>query len=114
MWLRIVSIALEEELKVLDLVEWRKYYYFVLLDFSPFVLYFLTSLVKSTLWNSGKASEVKVFSMDKRQAEERLLFWEGLLELTLGLVFTYCLPGVLLSHGHSVQTSHLHSWYPLL
>ena len=40
----IVSIALEEELKVLDFVLGLKYYSFVLLDQFPLFLHFLTSL----------------------------------------------------------------------
>ena len=52
---RILSIALEEELKVLDFVLWLNYYYFVLLDCFPLFLHFLTSLIKFALWNSGKA-----------------------------------------------------------
>ena len=35
-WLRILSVVLEEELKVLDFVEWLNYYYSVLLDRFPF------------------------------------------------------------------------------
>ena len=45
-WLRVLSIVLEEELKVLDFVEWLNYYYLVLLDCFPFSLDFLTSLIK--------------------------------------------------------------------
>ena len=40
--LRIFSLVLEEELKVLDLVEWLNCYYSVLLDCFPSSLYFLT------------------------------------------------------------------------
>ena len=39
MWLRIASIALEEELKVLDFVLQQNYYYSVWLDCFPLVLY---------------------------------------------------------------------------
>ena len=53
-WRRILSIALEEELSVLDFVLWLNYYYFVLFDCFPFFLHFLTSLVKFAIWNSGK------------------------------------------------------------
>ena len=42
-WLRILSIALEEEIKVLDFVYCLNYYYFVLLDCFPLFLHFLTS-----------------------------------------------------------------------
>ena len=51
----IFSVALEEELKVLDFVLWLNYYYFVLLDSSPLLLHFLISLIKFTLQNSEKA-----------------------------------------------------------
>ena len=48
-------ISLEEQVKVLDFVLWKNYYYIVLLDcFSP-CLHFLTSLIKRTLWISAKA-----------------------------------------------------------
>ena len=42
--LRILSVVLEEELKVLDFVEWLNYYDSVLLDCFPCSQYFLTSL----------------------------------------------------------------------
>ena len=51
----MLSIALEEELKVLDFVKWLNYYYFVLLDCFSFFLHFLISLIRFTLWNSGRA-----------------------------------------------------------
>ena len=38
--LRILSLALEEELKVLDLFKWLNYYYFLLLGYFPLLLYF--------------------------------------------------------------------------
>ena len=45
--LRILSMALEKELKVLDFVLWLNYYYFVLLDcFLLFLYFFFTSLIK--------------------------------------------------------------------
>ena len=43
-WLRILPIVFEDDLKVLDLVEWLKNYYCF-----PFSLYFLTSLIKLVL-----------------------------------------------------------------
>ena len=59
-WLRILSTALEEELKVLNFVLWLNYYYFILLVF-PLFLHFLTSLIKFALWNSRKTQETKAF-----------------------------------------------------
>ena len=53
-WLRILPIALEEEVKVFDFIEWLNYYYFILLDYIPLFLRFLTSLLKATIWKSGK------------------------------------------------------------
>ena len=44
-----MPIVYEEELKVLDFVQWLKHYYFVLPDCFPFLLHFLTSPVKFTL-----------------------------------------------------------------
>ena len=57
----MLSIALEKELKVLEFVYWPNNYYFVLLDCFSLFLYFLTSLIKSALWNLGKAYKAKVF-----------------------------------------------------
>ena len=53
-WLRILPIALEEEVKVFDFIEWLNYYYFILLDYIPLFLHFLISLLKATIWKSGK------------------------------------------------------------
>ena len=50
MRLRILSVALEKELKVLDFAHWVHYYYLVSFDCFPLFLYFLTSLVKFILW----------------------------------------------------------------
>ena len=47
--LRMLSVALEEEIKVLDFVLWLNYYYFVLLDCFLLFLHFLTSLIKFAL-----------------------------------------------------------------
>jgi len=49
-WLSILSITLEEELRVLEFVWWLSYYYLVLIDCFPLLLYFLTSLIKFILW----------------------------------------------------------------
>ena len=48
-WLRILSIVLEEELKVLDFVVWLNCYYYILFDCLLFSLYFHTSPIKLTL-----------------------------------------------------------------
>ena len=48
MWLRILSITLEKELKVLDCASLLNYYSLVLFDFFPLFLHFLTSLIKLT------------------------------------------------------------------
>ena len=54
MWLRVLSIALEEELKVLDFVSWLNYYYFVPLDcFLLFLYLFKTPLIKFFLLELG-------------------------------------------------------------
>ena len=44
-WLRILSVVLEEELKVLDFVYRLNYYYFFLLACFPWFLHFPTSLI---------------------------------------------------------------------
>ena len=51
--LRILSMALEEELKVLDIVLWLNYVYFVFFDSFPFFLHVVTSLIK-LLFGSGE------------------------------------------------------------
>ena len=49
-WLRILSIALEKELKAFNFAYWLNYYCFVLFDCFPLLLYFLISLIKLILW----------------------------------------------------------------
>jgi len=51
-----MSVALEEELRVLDLVLCLSCY-FAFLDCISLFLHFLTSLIKFPLWNLGEASE---------------------------------------------------------
>ena len=48
--LRILSIALGEELQGLDFVLWPYCYYLVLLNSLPLFLHFPTSLIKVALW----------------------------------------------------------------
>ena len=48
-------MGLEEELNVLDFVLWLNHFNFVLLDYFPLFLHFLTSLIKFALWNLGEA-----------------------------------------------------------
>ena len=51
-WIRVLFIGLEEELKLLNFVEWLNYYYSNLFNyflFFFFPLYFLTSLIKFIL-----------------------------------------------------------------
>ena len=62
MWLRILSIVLEKELKVLDHAYWLHYYYLVSFDCFPLFFYILIYLIKLILWLK--------FSTDKRQAED--------------------------------------------
>ena len=67
-WLRILSVALEEELKILDFVEWLKYYYFVLLDcFLSAFSHFSDWIYSSEL---GEGLGGYCFSTDKRQVED--------------------------------------------
>ena len=54
-------MAFEEELRVLNIVLWLNYYYFVLLECFPLFLPFLTFLIKFALCNSGKAEEDTAF-----------------------------------------------------
>lgn len=44
-----IIYSIQEKLKVPEFIEWLKYYYFVLLDYFPFFLHFLPSLIKFTL-----------------------------------------------------------------
>ena len=52
-WLRILSMALKEELKVLDFALWPNYCSFIFLNCFPLFLHFLTSLIEFALWSSG-------------------------------------------------------------
>ena len=62
-WLRMLSMALEEELKVLDFV-WRfDYCYFVLLNCFYLFQHFLTSLITFALW--AKPQRLKLFYKQK-------------------------------------------------
>ena len=49
-WLRILSIALEKGIKLLDYAKWVPYYYLVFFDCFPSFLHFPTSLIKLLLW----------------------------------------------------------------
>ena len=60
-WLRILSIACEKEVKVLDCAEWWHYYYLISFNCFPLFSAILTSLIKLILWPK--------FSTGKRQAE---------------------------------------------
>ena len=61
-WLRILSISLGEEPKVLDFVfNGSTIMVFVWLDYFPLFLHFLTSLIKFALQNSGNAKEARYF-----------------------------------------------------
>ena len=46
---QILSKALEKKLKLLDFAYWL-YYYFILFDCFPLLMYFLSSLIKLILW----------------------------------------------------------------
>ena len=59
------------------LYSWLNCYKFVLLYYCPLFLYFLTSLIKFTLCNSGKGQEGQSFSANKRQGTRR---WVCLLQ----------------------------------
>ena len=48
-WLRILSVVLEKELKVLDFAYWLNYYYLVSFDYFSLFLHVLNSLIKVTL-----------------------------------------------------------------
>ena len=52
-------MALEDEIKVLEFV------LFILLDYFPLLLHFLTSPIKFALWNSEKAWETIAFLQTK-------------------------------------------------
>ena len=52
--LKILSIALEEELKVLDFVLWLNYYYFVLLDCFSLILHVLLLRLNVLFGTLGK------------------------------------------------------------
>ena len=64
-WLRILSMALKEELKVLDFVSWLSYYSCIFLDCFPLFLLFLTS--EFALWNLGGRPR-RLQSLSKQEA----------------------------------------------
>lgn len=71
-WLRILAIALEEELNVLDVVLWLSCDDFVLLDSFPLFQHVPTSLIKFAVWNLGKTSRrLKLF------CKQEVGTWEG-------------------------------------
>ena len=55
--------ALEEELRVLDFVQWLSYYCFALFDSFPLFLHFLISLIKFNLFFGiqGRPWKLKLF-----------------------------------------------------
>ena len=75
-WLRTLSIALKEELKVLDLVFWLNYYSFVSLDCFLVFLHFLSSLIKFSLWNLEGLGGSSL-SINKRQGDTRVVTVPG-------------------------------------
>ena len=60
-WIRVLSIALEEEPKVLDFILWLHYYYFGFLGCFPLSLHFLTSQINTVLWTLGRYRRLKLF-----------------------------------------------------
>ena len=66
MWLRVVSVALEKELKVLDFTYCLIYYCFVLFDCFSLLLHFLTSLIKLIPWLNIPQTKKKVKDMEPR------------------------------------------------
>ena len=75
-WFRTLSIALKEELKVLDLVFWLNYYSFVSLDCFLVFLHFLSSLIKFSLWNLEGLGGSSL-SINKRQGDTRVVTVPG-------------------------------------
>lgn len=68
MWLRISSVALEEELKVLDFVLQQNYYYCVWLDSFPLVLYFSELNLCFGTW--GRPGKLKAFLQTRGKVHE--------------------------------------------
>ena len=59
----MLPTALEEELKVLDFVQWLSYHYFALFEYFPLFLNFLISLIKLNLFfgTQGRPWQLKLF-----------------------------------------------------
>ena len=85
-WLRILSIALEKELKVLDFLQWLTCYYCVLFDCFPFHSAFFSLIwLNLPFATQGRSRRLKFFYRHEagRGHEGRGLFWEDLIESSL-------------------------------
>ena len=79
LWLRILSIALEKELKVLDFLQWLNCYYCVLFDCFPFHSAFFSLLwLNLPFATQGRSRRLKFFYRHEagRGHDGRGLFWE--------------------------------------
>ena len=67
-WFRILFIALEEELKVIDFVLWLNYYYFTLFACFPLFLHFITYLINLLFGTQGRPGRPTLFNKQEGRA----------------------------------------------
>ena len=67
-WFRILFVALEEELKVIDFVLWLNYYYFILFACFPLFLHFITYLINLPFGTQGGPGRPKLLNKQECRA----------------------------------------------
>ena len=67
-WFRILFIALEEELKVIDFVLWLNYYYFTLFACFLLFLHFITYLINLLFGTQGRPGRPTLFNKQEGRA----------------------------------------------
>ena len=101
-WLRMLSTVLERELKILDILLWINYYYFVLLDCLPLCFIFLLLWLNLCFGNQWRP-DWRSFSTNKRQAEDGLgkvsVLWKSH-SILLSLALSFCTFYKLKMHCH--------------
>lgn len=114
--LRILPRALEEGLKIFDFVDWLNYYCFVLFDCFPFILHVLASLIKGTVWNSGKPGKPKFFYRQETDGGHGLgwgcvwMFQKGPIESCSGTDCSSSMNPVLVPKPEFTETASVSQW----
>ena len=101
-WLRMLSTVLERKLKILEILLWINYYYFVLLDCLPLCFIFLLLWLNLYFGNQWRP-DWRSFSTNKRQAEDGLgevsVLWKSH-SILLSLALSFCTFYKLKIHCH--------------